>query len=94
MLYIKFEGYQPAGFGEDFKGVLPYMDMGAILVTGPGSWILFCPPSHLGSIWNLVGTALAVLEKMFEKCGRTTDGRTTEPVYTGSSHMSLNAQVS
>ena len=33
MLCTKFEGHGPAGFGENFEGVLPYMGMAAILVT-------------------------------------------------------------
>ena len=33
MLHTKFRGNRPAGSGvEDFKGILPYMGMAAILV--------------------------------------------------------------
>ena len=32
MLHTKFRGNRPAGFGEDFKGFLPYMGMSAMLV--------------------------------------------------------------
>ena len=32
MLHAKFHGNRPAGSGEDFEGVLPYMGMAAILV--------------------------------------------------------------
>ena len=32
MIYTKFEGNQPAGFGVDFKGFLAYIGMVAILV--------------------------------------------------------------
>ena len=32
MLHTKFRGNRPAGSGEDFEGVLPYMGMAAILV--------------------------------------------------------------
>ena len=38
MLHTKFRGNRPAGSGEDdFKGFLPYMGMGAILVMCPAS---------------------------------------------------------
>ena len=32
MLHTKFRGNQPADSGEDFEGVLPYIDVVAILV--------------------------------------------------------------
>ena len=37
MLHTKFRGNGPAGSGEDFKGLLPYVGMAAILVMGPAS---------------------------------------------------------
>ena len=32
MLHTKFRGNQPAGYGEDLEGVLPYMGIVAFLV--------------------------------------------------------------
>ena len=50
------------------------MSMAAILVlwTRPLEQT-FIPQSHWGSIWNLTLIGLAVLEKIFENGGRTTD---------------------
>ena len=37
MLHIKSQGHHPSGSGEeDFKGVLPYMGVAAIVVMKPG----------------------------------------------------------
>ena len=55
MQCTKFEGHQPAAFEEDnFEGILPYMGMGASLVTCPGSFKqTLISPSHeaLRKIW-------------------------------------------
>ena len=58
-----------------FEGFLPYMGMAAILVMWPRPRErTFIPPSHWGSIWNLVLIGQAVLEKkIFENGGRRTD---------------------
>ena len=95
MLYTKFEGHLPAGFGEEsFWRVFT--------IYGHGNhhghmtqiiWKTFVPPSHWGSIWNLAFTGPAVSEeKLLEECGQRTtddDGQT----YTISLPMSLKAQV-
>ena len=42
MFHTKFQGHQPSGSGEeDFKGVLPYMGMSAILVIEPKQFLKF-----------------------------------------------------
>ena len=77
MLHTKPQGQWPFGSGEDFEGFLLYMSMVAILVTWPGSFEqTLIPPSQWGSInWNLalIGPVVSE-EKMFEECGRQTDG--------------------
>ena len=52
------------------------MGMAAILVM----WSrpckqTFIPQPYWGSIWNLALTGPAILEKIFEKCGRTDNGQ-------------------
>ena len=73
LLYTKFEGNRPrpADFGEkkkSVKGLLPYMDMAAILVTGPGpTEQTFILPTHNSSTWNYTSVGLAALQqKTFE----------------------------
>ena len=39
MLHTKSQGHRPSGSGEDFKGVLPYMGMSAILVMWPEQFV-------------------------------------------------------
>ena len=61
-----------------FEGFLTYMGVAAILVMQPRPrQQTVIPPSHWGSIWNLIGTVV-LEEKIFEKCGRTTDGWTDD----------------
>ena len=62
MLYIKFQGNQPRGYGEeDFLRFSPYMDMAAILVIRP---VPYEQPINLplaGSCrWNLIKIGQAV----------------------------------
>ena len=75
MLHAKPQGHWPFGSGEeDFRRVLPYMGVVAILVMWPRPREqTFVPPSHWGSIWNLALISPVVLEKIFENGGQTRD---------------------
>ena len=74
MLYTKFHGKRSTGSREDFRRILPYMGVAAILVM--------CPRRReqtLSSLYpwklhrkKLAFSCQAVLE-MFENCGRTDD---------------------
>ena len=59
------------------------MGMAAILVLWPRPFEqTFVPPSHRGSIWNLILIDQVVSEeKMFKECGQQTDGRQTVEAY-------------
>ena len=60
-----------------FLNILPYMDMAAILVMGPGSFDqIVVTPSQGGSILTLIGPVISE-KKTFEECGRRRR-RTTE----------------
>ena len=63
-----------------FEGFLPYMGVAAILVMLPGSCEqTFVPPTQGGITINLALIGPAVSEKkIFEHCGRRTDGRRTD----------------
>ena len=98
MLYTKFEGHRPAGFGEDFfKGFKhtwawrPFWSNNLDHLNK-----LLFPTSQWDSTWNLALIGPVVSEEMFEECRRWTDDdeRKTEPAYTTSSPMCLKAQVS
>ena len=66
MLHTKFRGNRPAGSGEeDFKGLLPYVGMAAILVMGPASCHQTFISLYLKAfINNLVKIGKVVSEKM------------------------------
>ena len=83
MLHTKSKGHWLSGSGEeDFKGVLPYMDVAAILVMWQEPFEQTFVPASLGvSIWNL-----SLIEDVW-KCWRTVGRRCDW--YTISSPMSL-----
>ena len=97
MLHNKYQGHWPFGSGEeDFQRVFTLYGHGGHLRHVTQTPRTIFPPTHGGSTWNLAWIGKAVSEKMFENGGQRTDddGRTTEPAYTISSHMSQKAQVS
>ena len=64
MLHTKFQGHQPSGSGEDFKGFLPYMGMSAILVMWTKQFAQILANLLKGVfIWNLSSIGPMVSEK-------------------------------
>ena len=50
ILHAKFQDHTTFGTGEDFKSILPYLDMVSILIMRPGPFIqTLLPFSHGGS---------------------------------------------
>ena len=98
MLYTKFKGHQPAGFGEeDFWRVFTIYGHGSHV--GHMTRIIWTNSFHQPNeapyeIWLYFAQFLRGCSKSVDDGQTDDDGQTTEPAFIISSPMSLMAQVS